>query len=322
MKISIAMATYCGAKYIQEQVDSFVRQTRLPDELVVCDDGSNDETLDILERFEAETAFEVRIYRNPENLGYAKNFEKAISLCSGDIIFLSDQDDIWFPEKLERVAREFHASPNTMVIINDTRIIEEDLQDTGLTKLKQVRALGLPDTSFITGCCSAFRKILVPLIVPIPSDRFVHDTWLHAIANRLDVRLVIPEALQSYRRHERNASQWLGSSTNKLGPLDLVRAYNMESPRLSCEKRLLRLEALAARMEQVGPGMLEPIGLGKRVHGALQSIEFERDATVARLRVLRMPRLLRWLPALLLYFRGQYRPFSGWKSLARDILRA
>ena len=99
MKASIALATYNGERYLQEQLNSFLHQTRLPDEIIACDDCSTDRTMDILESFAISALFAVYIYRNAINLGYTKNFERAISLCSGDVIFLSDQDDVWFPKR-------------------------------------------------------------------------------------------------------------------------------------------------------------------------------------------------------------------------------
>jgi glycosyltransferase involved in cell wall biosynthesis len=102
--ISVALAAYNGARYLQEQLDSLAAQRRLPDELVVVDDASSDGTVGILERFRATAPFEVKVHRNTANLGYSANFEVAISRCTGDIIFMSDQDDVWFPEKIEAVA--------------------------------------------------------------------------------------------------------------------------------------------------------------------------------------------------------------------------
>ena len=96
MKISIAMTAFNGAKYINEQLNSFASQTRLPDEVVVCDDISSDDTFEILDNFARSAPFKMIVVRNNKNLGYTKNFEKALSLCSGDLIFLSDQDDIWY----------------------------------------------------------------------------------------------------------------------------------------------------------------------------------------------------------------------------------
>src|SRR5213080_381833 len=98
--LSVALCTYNGAAYLGEQLDSIVAQSRPPDELVVCDDGSTDETVEVLETFLAEAPFPVRLQRNEANLGFVKNFEQAISLCTGDFVALSDQDDVWMPGKL------------------------------------------------------------------------------------------------------------------------------------------------------------------------------------------------------------------------------
>lgn len=102
LSISVAMCTYNGSAFLQEQLDSIAAQTRLPDELVICDDGSSDSTVDIVERFAHGVSFRVQLFRNPQNLGSTRNFEQAMRLCTGDLIALSDQDDVWMPEKLAR----------------------------------------------------------------------------------------------------------------------------------------------------------------------------------------------------------------------------
>src|SRR3954454_9678676 len=98
MKVSVALASYNGARFIDEQLASLAAQTRPPDELVVCDDGSTDDTLDHVERFAATAPFEVRIVRNAENLGFSGNFQRVLALVRGDIVFICDQDDIWYPD--------------------------------------------------------------------------------------------------------------------------------------------------------------------------------------------------------------------------------
>ena len=95
LHISVAMCTYNGGKYLREQLISIAKQARLPDELIVCDDVSNDATLQILNEFQKMAPFPIRIHRNGVRLGVTKNFEQAIALCNGDIIALSDQDDVW-----------------------------------------------------------------------------------------------------------------------------------------------------------------------------------------------------------------------------------
>ena len=99
-RISIAMATYNGSKYLREQLDSLAAQTLPPCELVVTDDGSTDDTLGILDRFRRRAPFPVHLHRNEQRLGYRDNFLKAAQLCSGELIAFCDQDDVWMPDKL------------------------------------------------------------------------------------------------------------------------------------------------------------------------------------------------------------------------------
>src|SRR5215208_90703 len=105
LKFYVAMCTYNGAQFVAEQLDSIAAQTRRPDELVVCDDGSDDATPEIIREFAHRASFPLRFYVNETNLGSTRNFERAISLCEGDFIALADQDDVWLPEKLERLER-------------------------------------------------------------------------------------------------------------------------------------------------------------------------------------------------------------------------
>src|SRR5918996_5112957 len=107
--VSVALCTYQGEKYLQEQLDSIAGQLRPPNEVVVCDDGSTDGTLGILDRFRSRAPFPVRVYVNEKQLGPTKNFERAIAHCEGALIFLSDQDDVWHPEKLSTLVPIFVA---------------------------------------------------------------------------------------------------------------------------------------------------------------------------------------------------------------------
>jgi glycosyltransferase involved in cell wall biosynthesis len=106
-RLSVALCTYNGTQYLQEQLDSIAAQTKLPDELVICDDRSSDNTVEIIKLFSSKVSFPVHLHINEINLRTIKNFEKAISLCTGDIIVLSDQDDVWKPCKTERILRCF-----------------------------------------------------------------------------------------------------------------------------------------------------------------------------------------------------------------------
>ena len=101
--ISVAMATFNGEPYIQEQLDSIYNQTRKVDEIIIVDDCSTDSTVRVIEQYIlSHKDIDIKLYKNEENLGYKKNFKKAISLCHGDYVFLSDQDDIWMTDKIEK----------------------------------------------------------------------------------------------------------------------------------------------------------------------------------------------------------------------------
>ena len=123
---SVALCTYNGEKYIEEQISSILNQSVPVDEIVVCDDGSTDNTLALIEKFHPHTKMNIRIYRNEHQLGVCANFQKAIDLCEGDIIFLSDQDDVWHQNKVEVVCKWFDENPTKEVVFSDGRLIDEE----------------------------------------------------------------------------------------------------------------------------------------------------------------------------------------------------
>lgn len=206
MKISIAMAAYNGAKYIQEQLDSFAAQTQLPDELVVCDDASSDETIAILTRFAQAAPFNVIVVRNEQNLGFAKNFGKALSLCSGDYIFLSDQDDIWFPNKLEVVTKHMKET-GAQVVINDMAV-SYSKTDIPFSTLTQLKNNNISPNWYVNGCATTITHEFKKIILPIPDVFKAHDEWINFLANYLGVRSILNHVLQLYRRHETNTARF------------------------------------------------------------------------------------------------------------------
>ena len=107
MKISVAMCTFNGAEFLPAQLESIFAQTRRPDEIVICDDGSSDETQQLLTKFAAKSPVPIALKLNQQNLGSVKNFEQAIKLCNGDVIALGDQDDVWRHDKLESIEHAF-----------------------------------------------------------------------------------------------------------------------------------------------------------------------------------------------------------------------
>lgn len=203
--ISLAMPTYNGGKYLREQLDSIYSQTLLPDEVIVVDDCSTDDTIQILEEYRIK--YGLKYFRNDHNLGYNKNFERAITLCSGDYIALADQDDIWLPSKIERcynVLKNCDVEIPSLVSCfcsTNIRILE----------LKQRTEKGVIGSwkhnlsKYISqGCTLMFNKKLLDYIIPFHSD-IMYDAYIGYVASLLGNRFYIGEELMYYRIHANNS---------------------------------------------------------------------------------------------------------------------
>jgi glycosyltransferase involved in cell wall biosynthesis len=223
MQISIAMATYNGEAYIRAQLDSLAKQTLLPKELIVCDDGSDDRTLEMVERFSRTAApFPVHIHRNEKRLGFADNFLQAASFCTGDLIAFCDQDDVWLPEKLEYCQALFVYEPGLMLLSHNAWVTDEKLSRIKLLSSRKtftyVRGAFQPLANPLMGFTQVFRKELVHDIPwqarPIaeayvqsktPGCLMPHDCWMAIVASSLGKVMVRDTVLASYRQHGKNA---------------------------------------------------------------------------------------------------------------------
>jgi len=217
--ISIALCTYNGARFLREQLASYVAQERMPDELVVCDDGSTDDTLAILRQFADSAPFEVRIELNPEKLGVARNFSRAIGLCSGDVIALSDQDDIWFPNKLQVIGDSLAADGAIGMVFSDAvaigangRTLNYGLWDAvRFTRGERMSARRgrlvnvLLRHYVVTGATLAFHSAYRELVLPIPSH-CLHDAWIGFLVASVSQGRIIDEPLIGYRQHPTQTS--------------------------------------------------------------------------------------------------------------------
>ena len=205
LTVSLALATYNGAKYLPEQLASYVAQTPPPDERVVGDDGSSDATMAVLEGFARTAPFPVRITRNPVNYGYSRNFCETVQRCGGDVIFLSDQDDVWHPDKIARCLAVREADPACLLVTHDAQLTDAELNPGEATLGQQLAASGSSDPhALVNGCSMAIDRFLAGFVSPPPRD--FHDMWLALIASLLDGRRHIAEPMMLYRRHGGNAS--------------------------------------------------------------------------------------------------------------------
>ena len=213
MRVSIAIATYNGELFIEEQLKSIASQTRLPDEVIVCDDCSSDCTLAVINDFAASSIFPIQVYVNDTNLGYGQNFSNAISKTTGDYVFLSDQDDVWFPTKISTMLSYFEQSPEYLCIMCDSVLTDVSLRPIGATKRQQLKKAGQPDTAFIMGCCAGFLGSFARSALPLPSSLSAHDTWLIGLSDLYSMTQRLDLPLQYYRRHPNATSQILVNSS-------------------------------------------------------------------------------------------------------------
>ncbi|MDO8772297.1 MAG: glycosyltransferase family 2 protein [Burkholderiaceae bacterium] len=324
MKISIALATYNGAQYLKEQLDSFTAQKRLPDELVICDDGSTDETIEILERFKIVSPFTVRIFKNIENLGHERNFGKAIDLCEGDIIFLSDQDDSWLPSKLASVEDVFEKKKGVLLVINDAEITDGTMLPTGRTVFGQTMAAGVigdKGKSLTLGCATAFRSELRSLVSPIPSLDYGHDSWIHDFTHMIGGRYVLEKTLQFYRRHGKNVSNWAFDGSARATMQSVVKPSLGQDLRPAYEKRIATLDLMIIRLNSLGAVAYAELGVLRPFLDVLSELDHAKNALNRRKLMFEYGWFGRKIVAINMWLRGEYRYFLGWKSLAKDLLR-
>lgn len=216
------MCTYNGARFLEVQLKSILHQTVLPDELVVCDDGSSDTTLDVLERYRQGAPFPVRIVSNPERLGVAQNFSGCVSLCRGDVILLCDQDDLWLPDRVEQTRAAFLADPSIALTYSDASLIGPEGEEIGRTIYSTLPLSGedarrveqggdllsvLGRYNVLCGATMAVRASLRPYMLPVPK-LWMHDEWFGLAANAMGPAVKLERPVMRYRQH---AEQQLGT---------------------------------------------------------------------------------------------------------------
>lgn len=318
--VSVAMATYDGARFIDEQLASLAAQTRPPDQLVVSDDGSSDDTCERVERFAASAPFEVQLVRSSERGHTTVNFERAVSRCDRDLVFFCDQDDVWRPHKIERMVAHFDAHPATGGAFCNGGVVDDDRNPLGYDLWRaqgfhpgEQRMVRRGDAALVflrhvvaAGNTFAFRGRYLPLVLPFPRLRSVHDAWVAFMVAAVSDFDVIDEDLVEYRLHEGNQFG--------LALLD-VRAQ-LEKARLQISEgafdHAVRLFGEAARrLDQhpeyrVDPALRRHIDLKvahSRVRDAMPDRFFGRIASIVREAI-----------------RGHYTRYGyGVKSLAQDL---
>lgn len=204
--ISVCMATYNGERFIREQIESILAQLSDSDELVISDDGSTDNTLEIILKYEDNR---IRLFNNTNNGGPVGNFETALTQAHGDYIFLADQDDIWLSGRVDNALKILKTGRYDCVICN--RII---IDAKGNTDKRPVLTNDFTKYPFwrvllrnqYIGCCMAITRKLLNFALPFPDKLPMHDLWIGYIAHLTHRSCFLHEPLVAYRRHECNVT--------------------------------------------------------------------------------------------------------------------
>lgn len=203
--ISVCIATYNGERYIRQQIESIVCQLNVDDEIIVSDDGSTDGTLDIVKGIGDKR---IKIIEGPGRKSPILNFECALKASKGDFIFLSDQDDVWKPDKVEicmKWLKTYHC------VVSDAEVTDNRLKPLypslyDIMQVKQTRIYNTIWKNGYTGCCMAFRRNVLEASLPFPKDIPMHDIWIGNVAAYKYNVIFIPDRLIHFRRHENTIS--------------------------------------------------------------------------------------------------------------------
>lgn len=318
--ISVALCSFNGGRYIGEQLASIARQTLPPAEVVVCDDGSTDGTLDAAEQFARVSPIPVRIERHASPLGIASNFGRAIELCTGDVIALSDQDDIWEPFKLERIATAFAADGRLGLVLSDAMAIDSAGNDLHYRLWDAIvppftrgeRRLARSGRLFdvllrhyvATGATLAFSAAYRDLVLPIPPFA-LHDSWIATLIAAVAPSTIIDAPLVRYRQH---ASQAQGERVDSM----------LEQLRTARRIGVSKLEITSQRFQAMRDRLASSSGLapsGRVLDDLAQKVDhLNVRARMIRSGSFRLPIVLREI------MRGRYRRYSHpWKWPLADL---
>lgn len=323
--LSVALCSHNGARYLAEQVRSICAQTDcLPVQIVLSDDASSDNSVAVVRETLAACGMAERmaltVFENRPALGVVRNFEQAMRACEGELIALCDQDDVWHPGRLARMAAEFAAKPELLLLHSDARLVDGQLRPLGQSLFEGLEARRdeiegiqrgdalavLMHRNLVTGATTVFRRKLLEVALPFPLE-WVHDEWLAALAAATGRMDVIDAPLIDYRQH----------GANQIGARRMTVAQKVRkalAPRGDKHaKRVVRMRLLQQRLDALGNSV--PDAARALVAAKLAHLQFRAG--------LPRSRLLRAGPVLLHAAQGTYARFDrGWHAIVQDLFEA
>ena len=336
VSFSVALATYNGENHLDEQLGSIASQTHPPAELVVCDDGSTDGTLDVLHQFAETAPFPVHIHRNDKTLGYRDNFLKAARLTSSSWVAFSDQDDVWLTKKLETVSRTIGETPGVSLVTHSADLVDAGLNASGHRlpnyRWAEVRApLENWPIRVLTGFTLVFDRSLLddipiearPRDLNDPAHQLAHDQLVPFLANVFGRTAYLAETLALYRRHETAVTGEAGTGAYRTG----VRAGVDAHLRTTAED-YLRQADIAEEHAEFLEALANVAPTGKAAlaeRGAVYYRDYAKALAVrASVHDKVRPRIQRALAWSALTRSGAYRRLGtgtglGWRACAKDL---
>jgi len=315
-RVSVAMATCNGARFLEAQLDSIAAQDRRPDELVVSDDASEDDTVALLRAFAARAPFPVRIAAQPDRVGVTANFERALEASEGEVVLFADQDDVWYPDKVTRLLAALErgaalAFGNARVVDEEGRPLHYDLWSAlgfdarERTRVRSGAALAVFLRHVVAaGTTFAFHAAGRDWLTPFPPVHSSHDAWVAMLCAATGEVALVEEPVIDYRLH----------GGNEIG----IRERGLREQYAQARRQIAR-RAFAddATFFDAALARLRPQGAPAEVLGALEARAAHarrRDRMSARLPGRLGPVLQEW-------WSGGYDRFAyGWKSAAQDLL--
>ena len=317
--VSVAMAVCNGKRYLAQQLQSILHQSLVPDEIVICDDASQDSTVEIANAFQRKYPDIINLIRNENRLGASKNFELAIRLSTGTVICLADQDDVWKPEKIQILSTLILNAKQPAGAFANSTITDENLKPTGENHW-QIRGFSPALLDFLygdhldklsiflkrvpaAGHDMAFHSSLKPLLLPFPNLPECHDTWIGLVLALINVWNFTGEELTMFRQHDGNASR---SGRNKSLLQQWHEARKSITDNSFAWHTALYRELLARLNSRLAPEVIELVRdrLDHSQRRAAMNTNFAR----------RLPMVLHELQTKRYFYYAR-----GWKSVFQDL---